>query len=623
MILCRFFAVRFVHDGGCGDESDDGDGDEQTDETHAGNEQGLGLRRGIQVICKGSHVTRFSVYCEHNKISVMFRKTIKNVCVPNKNMTTPEGSLIMPKASTVRGGAPVSEGYTPSSSLSLSLDQPKAKSESAWHKHRFAIAIAMVVLAFVLLIVSGVIEASMNNPLLKSWYGTTFQVSAPNGAKGPEYKVRLVPQSVTFSQIALWNTPSWSGSLARSVLTAPHRNPDSPAFVIDMIRRFGNVNLAAKYPRTYTLITPYEMYSGLAYDIKKKLDAAGISGGNSPNWPELKRPSDAFVFNLWLLTSGPCEGSDSTASCLLTDMQVVQTYGDITDWNYSTWYLWLRSRIRTPYEPFVDATPDVDQCYAVSGSFEWGFPWWQPSNCFSVMSSKCMGTIFGIDVSEGKHLPDPASWYWCAKPNLSNPLVLEAWQDLLNKGDALPGINQTPDNNPFVKFGISVNSPLILEFLGYGFVNIDLPILQLADKYEGKGLMFQGGVGKNTSTQIDQFLVLVSNGGFYGYAENNRNMDSTQLYNYCWGSYNFETVYGDVPVPRPGQTCPTTPSSTGFDIASSAVSTGIAVGGLGMIAGPLSMLGLGLIGLLVGGGLAAGKHAAAGDFNTPPAGCGK
>ena len=288
---------------------------------------------------------------------------------------------------------------------------------------------------------------------------------------------------------------------------------------------------------------------------------------------------------------------------VLDGYTVYQKYGSPMAWQFPQWQGWLACRIRAPGLPIWRNPSDYNNPNNVSiqspmGTFEWGSPFVQtgylppygclgspcsPSgaNCQNPSPGYC-GSI-GSDI-QGGNPPCPASGN-CVNggtgPNgssydgsLQKHFKLPYIYPLTGDGDYF--CSQTPDNNPFMAFGIPCSSPIILRFLGYGY---DTPDQTKVPDGTGGSTTYTGGPASDQYVQIEQFITLVNNGGFYGYAETNSNMSQSQLENYLFGYYTFESKYAAGKPPPNTNTGCSTAATVG-----SVVQGGLGGVGIGMMA---------------------------------------
>jgi hypothetical protein len=397
-----------------------------------------------------------------------------------------------------------------------------------------------------------------------------------------------------------------------NIYSKPFENKATPYFLDSLARRYGDPN-AMPPPHSppmdlddWCIGIGMRLYNW-ASDITTNFTAPqGAIGTNKVSlWA---------ISNLALSLDG--------GNTVIDGYTVYQKYGSPMAWQFPHWQGWLACRIRPPGYPSWD-TPDpnnpsylpANPIYTPHGTFEWGSSFVQTGYLppYGCLGSKCAdptatctstnrcGNVSTQDDSSSCSVngtcltqPNPTLGQGAVQKHQLLPYTFPytpGWGDL--------GCTQYASNNPFIAYEIPASAPIILRFLGYGF---DQPDTTNAPGGSGNTNVFTGGPGTNQYTQIEQFITLVNNGGFYGYAETNSNMSQSQLENYLFGYYTFEEK-GVKNTPKP-----TSNNCSNASLIGDTVSGGI--GGLGAGLMAASMI-TGPAGLVAGAALTAGSTASA------------
>lgn len=419
-------------------------------------------------------------------------------------------------------------------------------------------------------------------------------------------------------------------SAISSIYSKPFQNKATPYFLDSLARRYGNpMDMPPPHIPSMTIddwciglgMRLYNWASSLTNNFS--LSENATTNIVLPN-------NQTILIRIWIQTNMAL--SLDGGITVLDSYQVYKKYGSPMAWQFPQWQGWLACRIRPPgypswnntnspsnaenYPNINGYTPTSDD-YDPNGTFEWGSSFVQTGYLppYGCLGSKCQDT--NPTCPTGPTTPQPnqcgfistdSSKSSCSVSGTcqNNPSGL--YQGAIQKHELLPYTDPIYDsygdvfssqyaaNNPFIAYEIPASSPIILRFLGYGF---DQPDTTKTSGGTNNTNVFTGGPASDQYTQIEQFITLVNNGGFYGYAETNSNMSQSQLENYLFGFYTFE----EKGIPNPTKPNSNNNCSTG-SIAGETISGSI--GGLGagamigtMVAGPAAPI-------IVGAGLIAG-----------------
>lgn len=410
-------------------------------------------------------------------------------------------------------------------------------------------------------------------------------------------------------------------SLVTSTLSKPFGNTNTPNFLTSLATRYGTIK---KMPFPAPVMSIDDWCVGISARLYNYAGNATVDGnGNIFGAGPLHTETIQGVnVNVWALSNLAL--SVNGGRTILTGYEVYHKYGSPLAWQPPQWKGWLECRLRPPAFPiwkFLPNNPNSvfhtsynPQTDIATGDFEWGSPFVQtgylspygcqlsgcakkPSDCGSVQSSgsgnEPTASCKAIGEANHKKLP----WVLPHEVSISSNFYT----------------TQTPANNPFMAFNIRPSSPLILRFLGYGFESQE----EKEPLGPGKGtIVFRGGPSEDQYVQVDQFMTLVNNGGFFSYAERDSNQDIAQLENYLFGYFTFT----DDRQPAPKGGC----SPGGSKLIGGAISGGIGGSGAGVMLGTAlgGPIGAG-IGAAVGAGLGifGGIESAKGSCGSGHGGC--